>query len=208
MGDDGELYEILLKLGQQAAEASPEELERALEIASTNGDYLMMKFGLCMKRIRTRPDLAPDIKAGADNDTARFVELFNAAKQWPPKAAAHVFELAEVALNTGLRVGAGPEEAEKISKEAYTELTQRANAAKRQKDDVGMTARRDAIRAVCAERGWRLDERGIAEALATEIKNDPRYKNEDGKPLFSVSRRTIATDLISLARTSLPPDKR
>ena len=30
---------------------------------------------------------------------------------------------------------------------------------------------------ICAEKGWSLDERGIADAVATEIKADPRYKD-------------------------------
>ena len=77
----------------------------------------MMKFGLGMKRIRARRDLAPDIKAGALDGMARFMQLFNAVEQWPPKAAAHVFELAEVALNTGLRVGLSPSEIEDLRKE-------------------------------------------------------------------------------------------
>jgi hypothetical protein len=52
--------------------------------------------------------------------------------------------------------------------------------------------------AVCARKGWRLHESGIADALATEIKNDSRFKGKDGKLLFSVSRRTVDRDLQTL----------
>jgi hypothetical protein len=121
MEDDNGLRELLRKLEQQHAEASTEERERAFEIASGNGDYLMIKFALCMKRILARPDLAPDIKTGAEDNLGRFMELFDATKRWHRKAAAHAFELAEAALNTGLRVGAGPEEAERIIRQARSD---------------------------------------------------------------------------------------
>jgi hypothetical protein len=121
MGDeDDDLIEIMRKLNQLAAEASPEERERAFEIMSANGDYLMMKFGLCMKRIRARPDLAPDTEAKAIEDTATFLALFDKLQKWPREYATDAFDLAMVTLHTGLRVGVGPEEAEKILREAYS----------------------------------------------------------------------------------------
>jgi hypothetical protein len=131
---------------------------------------------------------------------AAFGELKQADSQLRELA----FDLAIRALFTGLRVGLTQDEAENFIKETYTELTQRATAARQQ----DVAARHAAIRTTCAEKGWSLDERGIADALATEIKADPRYKDKDGRPLFPISRRTIADDLTSLATTSSSPDKR
>jgi hypothetical protein len=173
-----------------------------------NGDYLMAMFGQCMKRVLARPDLNAGRKTNAQEDAAVFMAAFDELKQADSQSRELTFELAIRALFTGLRVGLNPEEVENFIKETHTELTQRATVARRQKNDVGITARHAAIRAICAEKGWRLDERGIAEALAAVIKSDPRYKDENGKPLFSASRRTIADDLTSLATTSSSPDKR
>jgi hypothetical protein len=82
--------------------------------------------------------------------------------------------------------------------EIEQERTREATVAKRKKNAIDADARHTAIMAVCAQKGWRLDEPGIADALATEIKNDSRFKRKDGKPLFSVSRRTIDRDLRTL----------
>lgn len=78
------------------------------------------------------------------------------------------------------------------------ERTRGATAAKQNKNAIDTKARHAAIMAVCAQKGWRLDEPGIADALATEIKSDSRFKGKDGKPFFSVSRRTIDRDLQTL----------
>jgi hypothetical protein len=225
MQDEDDLRE-LRELEQRYAEATMEErerlrpdLERAISKASPglletadrrffNGDYLRDMFDQCMKRVLARPDVAADRKTNAMEDAAYFTAFFNAAKQWPPKLAAHAFEMATLALFTGLRAGLNQQEAENFIKEAQAELVQMAIAAKRQKDDEGITARHAAIRTICAEKGWSLDERGIAEALATVIESDPRYKGKDGGLLFPVSRRTIADDLTSLATMSSSPDKR
>jgi hypothetical protein len=224
--EDGDLRE-LNELLQQYAEATTEErkhlrpdVERAISKVSpslmdtadtrfVNGDYLKDMFDQCMKRVLARPDLAPDRKTNAREDADDFWALFNAAKHWPsPKLAAHAFEMTTLGLFTGLRAGLNQIEAENFIKEAKAEFVQRATEARRQKDGLGRIARHAAIRTVCAEKGWSLDERGIAEALASVIESDPRYKDENGKPLFSASRRTIADDLISLAVTSSSPDKR
>jgi hypothetical protein len=60
---------------------------------------------------------------------------------------------------------------------AHADLRQRAAAARQQ----DVAARRAAIRTICAEKGWSLGERGIAEALATVIASDPRYKDKKGR---------------------------
>jgi hypothetical protein len=86
--------------------------------------------------------------------------------------------------------------------EIEQERTRGATAAKQNKNAIDTKARHAAIMAVCAQKGWRLDESGIADALATEIKNESRFKGKDGKPLFSVSRRTIARDLQTLLATT------
>jgi hypothetical protein len=211
---------------QQYAEAATEErkhhrpgIERAIikvlpglmDTADTrffNGDYLKDMFDQCMKRVLARSDLSPDRKTNAKEDADDFWTLFNATKQWPvPKLAAHTYEMTTLALFTGLRAGLNQQEAENFIKEAKTEFVRRATEARVLKDDLGRIARHAAIRTICAEKGWSLDERGIAEALATVIESDPRYKDETGKPLFSASRRTIADDLISLAMTASSPDK-
>jgi hypothetical protein len=173
-----------------------------------NGDYLMAMFGQCMKRVLARPDLNAGRKTNAQEDAAVFMAAFDELKQADSRSRELAFDLAIRALFTGLRVGLTQDETENFIKETYTELTQRATEARRQKDDLDRIARHAAIRTICAEKGWSLDERGIAEALASVIGSDPRYKDETGKLLFSASRRTIADDLTSLAMTSSSPDKR
>jgi hypothetical protein len=222
--DEDDLCE-LRELQQQYAKATIEEreilradLERAiiqalpglLETADTrlfNGDYLKDMFDQCMQRVLARPDLAPDRKTNAMEDANDFTTFFDATKYWPPKLAAHAYEMTMLGLFTGLRVGLSPDEAEKFIKETLTKLTHGATDARRQKNESDIAARHAAIRTICAEKGWSLDERGIAEALATVIGSDPRYKDKEGRPLFPVSRRTIADDLTSLATTSSSPDK-
>jgi hypothetical protein len=86
--------------------------------------------------------------------------------------------------------------------EIEQERTRQATAAKQKKNAIDTKARHAAIMTICAQRGWGLDEPGIADALATEIKNDSRFKGKDGKPLFSVSRRTIDRDLRTLLATT------
>jgi hypothetical protein len=173
-----------------------------------NGDYLRAMLEECMKRVFARQDLDGGRKANAQEDAAVAMAVFDkfqqADSQWRELAA----ELATRTLFVGLRVGLTRDEAENFIKETHTELTQRATAARQQKNDADIIARHAAIRTICAEKGWSLDERGIADAVATEIKADPRYKDKDGRPLFPISRRTIADDLTSLATTSSPPDKR
>ncbi len=126
MGDDEDDDDIreLRKLEQQYAEATTEERERLLpdliraiekvrpglsekgDARIFNGDYLRDMFDKCMQRALDRPDLTPDRKTNAKEDAATFIACFDAAKQWPfPKFATHAFEMATLALFTGLRAG-------------------------------------------------------------------------------------------------------
>ncbi len=68
--------------------------------------------------------------------------------------------------------------------EIEQERTRGATAAKQNQNAIDTKARHAAI------------------MLATEIKNNSRFKGKDGKPLFSVSRRTIARDLQTLLATT------
>jgi hypothetical protein len=128
MKDEDDLRE-LRELLQQYAEATAEErkhlrpgIEHAiskvlpglLDTADTrffNGDYLKDMFDQCMKRALARSDLSPDRKTNAREDADDFTAFFNGAKQWQvPKLAAHAFEMATLALLTGLRAGPNPAE--------------------------------------------------------------------------------------------------
>lgn len=132
MKDEDDLRE-LNELLQQYAEATMEErkhllsdVERAiskvspglLETADTRffkGNYLKDTFDQCMKRVLARPDLSPDRKTNAKEDADDFTSLFNAARQWQVrKLAAHAFEMATLALFTGLRAGLSPKEVENL----------------------------------------------------------------------------------------------
>jgi hypothetical protein len=102
------------------SKASPGLLE-AYEIGSANGDYLMIVFVQCMKRVLARSDLAPDRKTNAMEDAANFMALFDALKQLPPKVAALAFAMAETTLFTGLRAGLTPDEVDELQARFTTE---------------------------------------------------------------------------------------
>ena len=79
-------------------------------------------FDQCTKRALARPDLSPDRKTNAREDTADFTALFNAAKQWPvPKLAAHAFEMTTLGLFTGLRAGLNLVEIERLREKFMSE---------------------------------------------------------------------------------------
>jgi hypothetical protein len=65
--------------------------------------------------------------------------------------------------------------------------------------------RRKAVLLLCSENGWRLDAREIAEKIRRRLMKDARFRDKDDNPLYAVSRRTVADDLIYLATTSLSP---
>jgi hypothetical protein len=124
-----ELNELLQKyVGATAEERTHllQPVERAiskvspglLETADTrffNGDYLKDIFNQCMKRVLARPDLSPDRKTNAMEDATSFKAFFDMATQWKvPKLAAHAFEMATLALFTGLRAGLNPKEVENL----------------------------------------------------------------------------------------------
>jgi hypothetical protein len=132
MKDEDDLRE-LNELLKQYVEATIEErkhllqtVERAiskvspglLETADTrffNGDYLKDIFNHCMTRVLARPDLSPDRKTNAMEDAESFRAFFDMATQWKvPKLAAHAFEMATLALFTGLRAGLNPKEVENL----------------------------------------------------------------------------------------------
>ena len=127
--EDDDDFREFRKLEQQYAEATTEERDRLLpdfvraiekvspglsETADTrffSGDYLKDMFDQCMQRALARGDVTPDRKTNAKEDAANFIMFFEAAKQWPfPKLAAHAFEMATLALLTGLRAGLSPKE--------------------------------------------------------------------------------------------------
>jgi len=63
-------------------------------------------------------------------------------------------------------------------------------------------ARQAAILLLCKEHEWSLDTRALAGRLERKFLKDPRFKGKDKKPLFPVSRRTIARDLQTLLATT------
>jgi hypothetical protein len=143
MKDEDDLRE-LNELLQQYAEATMEErknllpdIERAiskvlpglLDTTDTrffNGDYLKDMFDQCMKRVLARPDLSPDRKTNAREDADDFTAFFNAAKHWQvPKLAAHAFEMATLALFTGLRASLSPVEIDELRAKFLSERQQK-----------------------------------------------------------------------------------
>ena len=144
MKDEDDLRE-LRELLQQYAEATAEErehlrpgIERAIskvlpdlmDTADTrffNGDYLKDMFDQCMKRVLARPDLSPDRKTNAREDSDDFWAFFNAAKQWPvPKLAAHAFEMTMLGIFTGLRAGLNPVEIDELRAKFMSERQRKA----------------------------------------------------------------------------------
>jgi hypothetical protein len=83
------------------------------------------------------------------------------------------------------------------------ERTQDAIAARQAKTE----ARRAAILTLCQEKRWRLDMYGLAARLTTKLAMDHRFRDEDGKLRFPVSRRSISADLTFLATTSSSPNE-
>jgi hypothetical protein len=86
-------------------------------------------------------------------------------------------------------------------RQARLRSTRAATEAKRTKTE----DRREAVLLLCRESGWRLDARGIAGRIKRKLEKDRRFQDEDNTPVYLVSRRTVADDLIYLATTSSLP---
>jgi hypothetical protein len=65
--------------------------------------------------------------------------------------------------------------------------------------------RRKAVLLICTENSWLPDARGTARLVKQKLMKDLRFQDKNKKPLYTVSRRTIADDLNHLATTSLLP---
>jgi hypothetical protein len=65
--------------------------------------------------------------------------------------------------------------------------------------------RRKAILLICTENSWLTDARGTTRLVKQKLIKDPRFQDKNKKPLYAVSRRTIADDLNHLATMSLLP---
>jgi hypothetical protein len=211
MEDDDDFREFR-KLEQQYAEATAEErerlrldLERAihkiapglLETADTrffNGDYLRDMFDQCMKRVLARPDLTPDRRTNAMEDEATFMAFFDAAKQWPPKLAAHAFEMTTCALFTGMRAGLNQNEVDKLRQHIFVETGRKGGMASKE---------------IREERPWwpRAEELALNadpnlsnEKIATHIRDNWTPKEKPANPLPKYPGHRTLTKFVSKLR--------